>query len=209
MTLFVLIAEDLVDGGGLISHDEAVLRWFVDHRSEWMISIARFVGIASGFVSLLGLSAVLGVWVWRRGWPLALAPLASLLLAGIAATVAKVIFGRARPPIALHGVRVTSPAFPSGHAADAAGFVLAAAFALSLTVAHSRRTQLVLIALGVFLAALVGISRLVLAVHWLSDVVAGWALGSGIATGVVVVSWYVSTRIKPNQRPLSSAQTTL
>jgi hypothetical protein len=53
MTLFVLIAEDLSDGAGLISHDEAVLRWFVDHRTDWMIQAARFVSVAGGFVSLL------------------------------------------------------------------------------------------------------------------------------------------------------------
>ena len=32
LLLFALIAEDLLDGGGLISHDEAVTAWFVEHR---------------------------------------------------------------------------------------------------------------------------------------------------------------------------------
>jgi undecaprenyl-diphosphatase len=200
MTVFALIAEDLVDGGGLISRDETVLQWFVDHRTDRMVSVARLVSTVGGFVSLCCLSFVLAGWLWRRGWKLAVAPLTSLLLAGLAATVAKAIFGRARPPIALHGVRATSPAFPSGHAADAAGFFLAAAFVLALTVAHSRRTQLALIVVAIVSAALVGISRLVLAVHWLSDVVAGWALGTAIATTVVAVFWYLSIHRNPNQR---------
>jgi undecaprenyl-diphosphatase len=89
---------------------------------------------------------------------------------------------------------VTSPAFPSGHATDAAGFFLAAAFVLAITIAHRRRIQLLVVAAGVVLAALVGVSRLVLGVHWPSDVVAGWALGTAIAIAAVVIAWSATTR---------------
>jgi undecaprenyl-diphosphatase len=193
MTLFVLIAEDVVDGGGLISRDEAVLRWFVEHRTDWMISAAKVVSTAGGFVSLLCAGVALGLVLWRRGWTLAIAPVVSLLLAGLASSIAKAVFGRPRPPIALQQVHVGSPAFPSGHATDAAAFFLASAFVLAITVAHRRRTRWELVGIGVFLAGLVGLSRLVLAVHWLSDVVAGWALGTAVAITVVVALWAVST----------------
>jgi undecaprenyl-diphosphatase len=194
--VFMLIAEDILDGGGLISHDEAVLTWFVDHRTDWMINVARVVSAVGGFVSLLCVGVALGLWLWWRGWhsAIAIAPVASLLLAGLASAVAKAVVGRARPPISLHETHVTSPAFPSGHATDAAGFFVAAAFVLALTVAHHRRTQLVFTGIGILFAALVGLSRLVLAVHWLSDVVAGWALGTAIAITVVVALWYATTR---------------
>jgi undecaprenyl-diphosphatase len=194
--VFMLIAEDVLDGGGLISHDEAVLTWFVDHRTDWMINVARVVSAVGGFVSLLCVGVALGLWLWWRGWhsAIAIAPVVSLLLAGLGSAVAKAVVGRARPPISLHETHVTSPAFPSGHATDAAGFFLAAAFVLAITVAHHRRTQLVFAGIGILFAALVGLSRLVLAVHWLSDVVAGWALGTAIAITVVVVLWYATTR---------------
>jgi undecaprenyl-diphosphatase len=204
LALFLLIAEDVLDGGGLISRDEAVLRWFVDQRSESMIKVARVVSTLGGFVSLLCVGLALALWLWRREWHLAVAPTVSLLLAGLASTAAKSVFGRARPPIAVHEVHVASPAFPSGHATDAAGFFLAAAFVLAITVVHHARTQVVLVALGMLLAGLVGLSRLVLAVHWLSDVVAGWALGTAIAITVVTSLWYLATR---SQRPDSAPPT--
>ena len=92
-------------------------------------------------------------------------------------------------------------AFPSGHATDAAACLLAGSFVLALTVAVRRRGQLLWLLAGLVGAGLVGLSRLILAVHWLSDVVAGWALGTAIAILVVVASWYWVTRVRPSAMP--------
>jgi undecaprenyl-diphosphatase len=171
--VFVLIAEDVLNGGGLVSHDQAVLDWFVDNRTDWLIHAAKVVSTLGTFVSLAIMAALLGLWLWRRRWHpgLAGAPLVSLVLASLASTVAKSIFGRARPPVSVHAEHVSLKAFPSGHATDAAAFFLSAALVLAITVADRRSTQVVFIVTGIVLAALVGLSRLVLAVHWLSDVV--------------------------------------
>jgi undecaprenyl-diphosphatase len=189
LALFVCIAEDLFDGGGLVSHDKAVLNWFLDHRTETMIRAAKFIGTFAGFVSLMCVGIALGLWLWRRDLLLAIAPLASLLVAGIASAVSKVVFGRERPPIEVRSIHISSPAFPSGHATDAAAFFLAAAFVLAIVVAKRRWARVVLIGTAIALAGMVGISRLVLAVHWLSDVVAGWALGTAIAITTVLSLW--------------------
>jgi membrane-associated phospholipid phosphatase len=196
LLLFALIAEDLLDGGGLISHDEAVLAWFVEHRTDALISAAKVVSTLGGFVSLAIVGALLGLWLWRRGWHVALAaaPVASLVLASLASTASKAVFDRERPPVVLHATTVTLAAFPSGHATDAAAFFVAASLTLAITIAHHRSTRALLVATGLFLALLVGLSRLVLGVHWLSDVVAGWALGTAVAIAIVVTLWYLSTR---------------
>jgi undecaprenyl-diphosphatase len=194
--LFMLIAEDVLNGGGLVSHDQAVLNSFVDQRTSGLIHAAKVVSTLGSFVSLAIMAALLGLWLWRRRWHLALAvaPLVSLVLASLASTTAKAIFGRARPPVDVHAEHVSLKAFPSGHATDAAAFFLSASLVLTITVAHRRSTRVVLIVTGILLATLVGISRLVLAVHWLSDVVAGWALGSAFALTVVAISWQLATR---------------
>ena len=195
LTLFVLIAEDLLEGGGLISRDEAVLTWFVDHRTDRLISAAKIVSTLGSFVSLLIAAVLVGLLVWRRGrhLGLAIAPLMSLVLASLASTAAKAIFDRERPPVTLHATTVTLASFPSGHATDAAAFFVAASLTLAITIARRRSTQLFLIVAGTLLAALVGLSRLVLGVHWLSDVVAGWTLGAAFAITVVVAAWAVTT----------------
>lgn len=193
--IFVLVAEDLLDGGGLISHDKAVLAWFVEHRTDFLISIARLLSVLGSFVSLAILSVLIAVVekASDRRWCLALAPLIALLVASLTSTCAKVLFGRERPPVTVHATTVTLAAFPSGHATDAAACLLAAALLLALTVARRRYVQVLLLLAGLLLAGLVGLSRLILGVHWLSDVVAGWALGAAIATLAVVGAWLVNT----------------
>ena len=195
VVLLLLIAEDVVDGGGLISRDPAVLDWFVDNRTDWMVSAARFVSTVGGFVPWFVIGLLRGFWLWKRGahWALAVAPVVSLSLGGLAASLGKAAFDRPRPPVSDHAASVASAAFPSGHATDAAAFFLAASFVIGITVARHRSTQALLVLVAAFLAGLVGISRLVLGVHWLSDVIAGWALGTATAITVVVAVWWLIT----------------
>jgi undecaprenyl-diphosphatase len=82
---------------------------------------------------------------------------------------------RARPDLEPHLVVVKTTSFPSGHATSSMIFYLS--LALMLTVHHHARRRLVAASTAIALSVLVGLSRVMLGVHWPSDVVGGWAFG--------------------------------
>lgn len=81
-------------------------------------------------------------------------------------------FGRLRPHDQDHLVALQSYAFPSGHSANA----LLIWLGLALLVVEGPRPRRLAIAGALAVAATVGFSRMVLGVHWPSDVIGGWAL---------------------------------
>ena len=88
----------------------------------------------------------------------------------------KFLVERARPDVnRLTGFAGSS--FPSGHATAAAATL--AAVALVTTRGRSRRVKVVVAGLAAGLAAMVGATRVLLGVHWFSDVIAGLLLGWG------------------------------
>ncbi|NTZ43073.1 phosphatase PAP2 family protein [Altererythrobacter sp. SALINAS58] len=90
----------------------------------------------------------------------------------------KLLFSRVRPDIVPHLIHAEGFSFPSGHAFNSATVFIAAAFALS---AHNRQLRPTLLCAAIFVAALVGFSRVWLGVHYPSDVLAGFLGGAACA----------------------------
>jgi undecaprenyl-diphosphatase len=121
---------------------------------------------------------LLPVVVWlvvRRAWRTAAWVLTAIVLVAPLTTAVKELVGRVRPTFVNGGARVESLSFPSGHSSGIATLVtVVLVLAWPLLGRTGRRVCLVL---GVALALLVGFTRMWLGVHFLSDVVGGWALG--------------------------------
>lgn len=169
-------------GSGLARWDLAAARFGARNASEGSTSALRWISEVGGTrgALLLALVAVLVAWrSGRRRVPLTqVAAFAVLVVGGqfLLSNVAKLVVDRPRPDLLnLTGFAGTS--FPSGHATAAAATL--AAVALLLARGRSRRSQALLFGAATGLAAMVAATRVLLGVHWLTDVLAGLLLGWG------------------------------
>ena len=142
-------------------------------RSLILFTITQFAGVWVVGVATLVTCALL----WRRGHKRhAVLLLISVVGAGVLNILLKAIFVRPRPEFVDSYYRELGFSFPSGHSMLSVVFygMLAYAMGRLLTV----RRQRIALALGAAILALaIGFSRLYLGVHYLSDVLAGWAAG--------------------------------
>jgi undecaprenyl-diphosphatase len=104
----------------------------------------------------------------------------SISCGALLSTASKGYFIRPRPELVPHLVAVNSPSFPSGHAMNSAVVYLTLAVLLART-QERRSVQVYLIAAALVLTVLIGCTRVVLGVHWPSDVLAGWTAGAAWA----------------------------
>lgn len=172
--------EGVVEHDGAAELDQPVLGWIVERRSQALDTwVTRYTDLGSTtYLSpIVVVAALLLCWWWRRWTPallLTIAAAGSVLMT----VIAKDFADRVRPP---HSLAVppfeTSPAFPSGHTLN--GWVLLILIAyLVATHSSSRALTILAPAVAVVLAAAMGLSRVYLAHHWLTDVMVGWTLGT-------------------------------
>jgi undecaprenyl-diphosphatase len=149
-----------------------------DHRAVALNDLLQVLTAAgSSLVRLLVFLPALVLLLRRRAWWTAVWLVTAVALIGPLNTLLKNYFGRVRPDFAHGGARLDSLSFPSGHSSGIATLVTVALIMVwPLLAAAARRWALVV---GVALVLLVGLTRMWLGVHFLSDVVGGWALGVG------------------------------
>jgi undecaprenyl-diphosphatase len=88
----------------------------------------------------------------------------------------KHLYGRARPPVTDQLVVQTNASLPSGHAL---GSMVVLGVLAVVGVLHIQRPAIRagVVGLAVVLIAAIGLSRIYLGVHWITDVLTGWLLG--------------------------------
>lgn len=159
---------------GAMEFDRGLLLFFYAGDRPGFATVAAWVTELGGAAVLLPVTAFgAGMLLYRRDWR------GTLLLAGITLSgrllvaLQKDWTARVRPDAQGQLVPVDSLAFPSGHAANATLVWLC----LALLVVRGRRARAFAIWGAVWLALAVGFTRLMLGVHWPSDVTGGWAFG--------------------------------
>jgi membrane-associated phospholipid phosphatase len=181
--LLTWIAEETYDSvkaaDGLSSLDEPVLELAVSLQTPHNVAIAQFITNLGGSIGLTMITVVIVVIMtvrWRSRTPvllLSIGTAGSLLMTA----VGKDLVGRARPPVtSAIPPYETSPAFPSGHALNNTVVACLVAYLLLLHLT-SLLWRIVSIALAVLWFVTIGLTRVFLGYHWLTDVIAGWLLG--------------------------------
>jgi undecaprenyl-diphosphatase len=173
--------------------DRDVWAWFVDHRAAPVTFLMKAVTVVADIPGMAVLAIIAAVLLWRRRRrPEAAVVLAATIGAALLIDGFKRLYGRVRPPAAEQLMIETNPALPSGHALGSIVVlgVLAAVVVLATRHTLLRAAAVATAALGVLT---IGLSRLYLGVHWLTDVVTGWFLG-GAWLAVCVTTLCVVTR---------------
>ncbi len=139
----------------------------------WAIRLARvFTHMGDPGVRSLIVIGIAALLIARQNGRMAGLYVLTCVLTITGYTLAKRVYGRARPQLTPWLSSPTDPSFPSGHAAGATVVLVLAALLID---------QSGLVPAALALATGIGLSRIALGVHWPSDVVGGWLFGGGAA----------------------------
>jgi undecaprenyl-diphosphatase len=181
-----LLLEMVDENAGLARADASVARWGADHTTDTSaaaIEAITHLGARPVVVVALAFVALLD-WKRRRNREVFLFVVAVGLGEMLISNALKVLVARERPMV-MQFVQAGGFSFPSGHTSAATAAWIAVALILGRN--RTRRTRAALSGGAVLIAAAVATSRALLGVHWLTDVVAGLAIGWGWYLVVAVV----------------------
>jgi undecaprenyl-diphosphatase len=177
-----VLAVEVSHGGWLTGVDHSVTAWLVAHRDPTMDRIALAVSTALGptEIAMVAIVAAVIVGIKSRSALCGLTLLATVGGASLSCWLIKLLVARTRPPLAVQETLERDFSFPSGHVTGTAALVAMSAVAAAVL---ASRAAAVLLAVGGGIAvSAVGLSRLYLGVHWLTDVIAAVLLAAAVVT---------------------------
>jgi undecaprenyl-diphosphatase len=183
------VYDNVVDDAGLANLDKPALALSEDLRTPWLNSaVTAFTNIGGG-IGMPIVGSILTAWLtWAgRTWrPLILVGGAAAVSVS-ATTFGKKLFGRTRPD---HADAVppyeSSPSFPSGHTLNTTVVIGLVVYLACLQIQRTVARVSIITAGSIFIIAM-GLSRVFLGHHWLTDVIAGWLLGLAWV-GIVILA---------------------
>jgi membrane-associated phospholipid phosphatase len=201
--VFVWDLVRIEQGDGLLAGDAASLRLADRLHMDMLVNVAKVVtalGSLPVAIALVALAAA--TLVWRHALRDALALVAGLVLTYAAVHITKDAVDRPRPARPL--VDADGPAYPSGHAAYAVTWI-AVAVAVSRALPNVA-SRFAFVTVAIVIAAVVGLSRIYLRVHYLSDVVGGWGLACAIfalcGSAALVIGYVRNNARAPDAPPV-------
>jgi membrane protein DedA with SNARE-associated domain/membrane-associated phospholipid phosphatase len=171
------LTQDVTGHDDMALADPHVTAWAIAHRTGWLtaaLQVLTWLGSAAVIIPAGLATGLYFVIRCRDWWPLTMLTAAVAGAAGLY-NIIKPLVGRPRPPAAIWIGHYTGAAFPSGHATQSTAFY--AMLAIVLGAGLSIRRRAILWSAAILVVLIVGASRIYLGAHWLTDVLAGYALG--------------------------------
>jgi membrane-associated phospholipid phosphatase len=190
--LFAGIAVHVSSANGLTAFDDRVSHWFNTHGTPSLTPFMFGVSAVHGAIGIPLLSVVFVLLLARaRDWYWC-AAVAGTTFGGMMLNIGlKYVFRRGRPSFTNPLVNIATYSFPSGHTAGATVFYsVLAAYLMSRTASVAMRCLIAVLATA--MALLVGLSRIYLGAHYLSDVVG--AILEGLAWLAVCLTAVATAR---------------
>lgn len=206
---FIELADGLGEAGGQ-AFDRAVLAWLQPAPGAligpWWLREAAQDLTSLGGISVLTLFALIAfVFLLVYGKRLSAVLLAAGLAGGVALSEGlKAVFERDRPPAAYQAVETLNASFPSGHALLSTVFYLTLGVML-IRAFPRRRLKALVLGAAVLIVLLVGLTRVYLGAHWLTDVLAGWSVGAAWAMALWLAAWAAQRRSQAARSALRDA----
>ncbi len=162
----------LVWGGGAL--DQQIYELLYSGHRPALAAVAHIFTDLGQSAVLITATIAATLWLWRVGRIRLVIPLLLVTLLGRGLVeLQKYWIARVRPDIEPHLVVVKTSSFPSGHATNS----MIVCLVLALVLTHDTRWQRAAALGAILLSLLIGTSRVMLGVHWPSDVIGGWAFG--------------------------------
>jgi undecaprenyl-diphosphatase len=174
---FASLAQAITDEEAITRWDVRLNRWLHEHSSPALTRVFELLTTTGGFAFLLLVAAAAVAFLASRR-AFAEAILVALAFVGGQALngVMKVAFERPRPEFRDPHLNLHTFSFPSGHAMVSTA-VYGAITIIVLRRVRRTATRAAIIAAAALLVGLIGVSRIYLGAHYVSDVLAGVSLG--------------------------------
>lgn len=183
--LFSKMLEDVIYNESITGLDIWVNAKMLAIQNPLINKIMIFITSIANPLSLFFLSLILlGTLIYQKKWYSSLLLVLSMAGGLLFEALTKLIIHRARPENAL--IQVLGYSFPSGHATISIIFFSLLIYSFKDGI-KNKVTKNIFIITNIILFLLVGLSRVYLNVHWLSDVLAGFGLGLFWLTFLILV----------------------
>lgn len=196
LCVFAITLEKLLDGSFELSFDvwvNILMHNLYAGHASFVVWLAKLVSIIGSVQCMTIAGMIIAIYFainyrWRSFAIMFVTTIATASVSGFL----KTYFMSPRPLNSL--IALADPSFPSSHSSMSAAvlFAIIYLFAPKINSWIKREIMIVVCVLGIIA---IGLSRIILNVHWFSDIIAGWSLGIFITTTVILLVKYISAII--------------